>query len=235
MNRRFANARRAGLVLALSLLSGATLAVSCEDDEATRSAVPEAGASPGDVGVEVAPDDGGVHRDTQVLHVLLTANAGEVEHGTIAQSKATNEAVKGFAAMMISDHGAATERLQSLAAQKAISPEPNAVSDAVKAEADTFKSRLDSANGTDFDITYMDTQIVQHVKLLAIIDDVLLPAVRDQSLKDLVTDIRANVSMHHHRAQQIRGGLEPSTTRPDASTTRPDSNVTRADSGAGPR
>src|SRR5262245_38887501 len=50
------------------------------------------------------------------------ANGGmtEVELGKLAQQKATSERVKGFGAMMVSDHGKAGDKLKQMAAAKSI-------------------------------------------------------------------------------------------------------------------
>lgn len=241
MNRHpFLDYRR-GIPIALSFVTAITLAASsCDDDDVLRAHGADAGAGPSDASQGPVPDDGGTHRESQVLHVLITANAGEVEQGELARSRASSERVKEFAAMMITDHGAATERLASLAQQKEITPEANPVSDALKTEADTFMKKLEALSDEAFDKAYMDAQIVMHVKVKAIIDEVLRPAVTDPDLKDALANLRTTLEGHLLRAQQIRGMLDrdASTVRPDASTTRGsagglDGGAPRRDSGIG--
>lgn len=218
--------RRIGALIALSFVSAVMLAASCgddDDDDAMRPSTAEAGTKPVAAVHDAMRDDGGVHRESQALHVLITANTAAVDHATLAQAKASSDAVKEFAAKMIADHGAANERLATLAQQKKITPEANAVSDSLKSEADTFKSKLDPLSGATFDETYIYSELVAHVKVKSIIDEMLTPAVVDPELKRALADLRSVIEADHLRAQQIRAalGADASTARPDASTMPP--------------
>ncbi|HVH40794.1 MAG TPA: DUF4142 domain-containing protein [Labilithrix sp.] len=216
------------ILLALLLVSATMLAFSCgaSDDAAMPTARPEATTRPGDAGAEGAAQDGaGALRTAQVVHALEIANTAAVEHGTVARTKAQSEAVKQFAAMVVSDHSAANERLHSLAAQRGLRPEASPVSDAMSAESTTFAKRLEPLAGAAFDKSYMDTQIVTHVKLLAVIDDVLAPAVADAQLEELVKTLRSTVAVHEVQAERIRGALETGTTRPDGGTIQSDGGI----------
>ena len=214
--------RRIGALVALTFVSVVMLAASCSDEEdAMRTSSPEAGAKPVDATPAAVPEDGGIHRESQALHALITLNEGEVEHSTLAQTKASNEAVKQFASHMITDHGAATERLATLAQQKGITPEANRVSDTLKGEADTIKARLEGLSGAAFDKGYMDAQITSHVKGRALIDEALTPAMVDPDMKRALADLRATIEGHLLEAERIRRSLDASTTRPDSGTTSP--------------
>lgn len=214
--------RRIGALVALTFISAVMLAASCSDDEdAMRTSAPEAGAKPVDATSPAVPDDGGIHRESQALHALITLNEGEVEHSTLAQTKASNESVKEFASHMITDHGAATERLATLAQQKGIAPEANRVSDTLKSVADATKARLEGLSGAAFDKGYMDAQITSHVQARALIDGTLTPAMVDPDMKRALADLRATIEGHLLDAERIRRGLDASTTRPDSGATSP--------------
>ena len=214
--------RRIGALIALSFVSAVMFAASCgDDDDAMRPKTPDAGVvKPVGATHDAVPDDGGIHRQSQALHVLITASTTEVDHGTLAQAKASSDAVKDFAATMIQDYGAAKDRLASLAQQKAITPEANPISDGLKSEADTFASRLEALSGAAFDETFMYSRLVAHVKMKSIIDELLTPTMVDPELKQALADLRATIEAHHLRAQQIRAalGADASAAHPDAGT-----------------
>jgi putative membrane protein len=199
-------------LLGLSFASSTLLALSCGDDDAGVTPPPgtfDSGARP----VDAAPaDDGGIRRDSQILHILLTANTGEVEQGQLAQLKATRENVRSFGVLMVSDHSAANQRVQVLAQQLGVSLEPNNVSTILKGETDAKTAQLQQLVGDTFDRAYIDVQILAHNKLLLLIDNRLLPATIDPSVRAEVTTTRASVAAHLQQAQQIRSAILVSTT-----------------------
>jgi putative membrane protein len=210
MNRHHHVERRTGTLPALTLISAIVLAASCMDG-ATTKAVPESNAAPVSDRVAVTSGDGQVRSDAQIVHVLVTANTGEVELGMLAEAKASASSVKDFATMMITDHNIASAKVQSLAQQKGIVPEDNAVSQELKAEGERTASRLESLSGAEFDRAYMDAQIAGHEKVLAIVDDALT-VVHDPDLGELLTSFRETVASHLEHAEHVRGELASSTT-----------------------
>jgi putative membrane protein len=200
--------RRIGALFALSLVSAVMLAASCGgEDDKMRTSAPEKEVKPVDSRPARNADDGNIRRESQALHVLITVNDAEVAHGTLAQSKASAQSVKDYASQMVTEHGAATERLASLAQQKGITPEANPVSDALKRDADTIKARLEGLSGAAFDKDYIDGQILMHVKARAIIDDQLTPAMVDPELKSTLSQLRTSIEGHLLEAQKLHGTL----------------------------
>jgi putative membrane protein len=81
----------------------------------------------------------------------------EVDLGQLAQRKASNPAVKEFAAMMVKDHGEANEKLKTLAAAKQVSL-PKSPSVMQKSS----KTKLDLLSGKAFDKSYVKGMIEDH-------------------------------------------------------------------------
>jgi putative membrane protein len=86
----------------------------------------------------------------------------EVELGNLAQQKSTNQSVKDFGAMMVKDHSAANDKLQSVAASKNISlpTSPSAGQMATKA-------KLEALSGETFDKSYIRGMIKDHEEDIA--------------------------------------------------------------------
>lgn len=211
--------RRIGALIALSCVSAVMLAVSCGgDEEKTRTAAPEKEVKPVDTKPTRTVDDGNVRRESQALHVLITVSDAEIAQGTLAQSKATAKDVKDYADQMVTDHGAAKERVATLAQQKGITPEANPVSDAFKQVADMFKARLEGLSGEKFDRDYIDAELTLHVKARGLIDDQLTPVMVDPDLKSALAQLRASIEGHHLEGQKVRVTLDG-----DAGSGRPDS------------
>jgi putative membrane protein len=88
---------------------------------------------------------------------------GEVAAGHLAQDKGNSQPVKDFGAMMVKDHSAANEKLQSLAASKNITlPSGAGVGQMAT------KAKLDVLSGDAFDKSYVKSQIRAHRQTIAL-------------------------------------------------------------------
>jgi putative membrane protein len=96
------------------------------------------------------------------------ANGGltEVAAAKIAEQKATNPKVKGFADMMVTDHGKANEALIAIAKTKNITL-PAAPSADKQGELD----ELSKKSASDFDKVYVDAMVDGHKKAIALFED----------------------------------------------------------------
>jgi putative membrane protein len=87
----------------------------------------------------------------------------EVDAGHLAQEKGNSQQVKDFGAMMVKDHTAANEKLQSIAASKNITL-PTSASVGQMAT----KAKLDVLSGDTFDKSYVKGQIAAHRDTVAL-------------------------------------------------------------------
>jgi putative membrane protein len=90
---------------------------------------------------------------------VKAANSGmmEVELGKLASKKATNKAVKDFAAMMVKDHTKANTELKALAKTKNIAL-PATVGDDLKEKMNDLSEKT----GKEFDNDYIDRMVSAH-------------------------------------------------------------------------
>jgi putative membrane protein len=88
-----------------------------------------------------------------------TSDMYEVAAGKLAQQKATSPAVKQFAARMVHDHTASTDKLKKLLAGGGISATPPADMDERRKG---MLNNLNGATGADFDKMYVDQQVAAH-------------------------------------------------------------------------
>jgi putative membrane protein len=207
-------------LIAVSLLSAIIIASSCrEDTDGSAALVAAGGRKPAERVRGTAIEDGGVHRDAQVLHVLLTESGGEMKRAKIAGAKATDDGVKDFAALMITDHTTATERLKAIAEQKRMTPEPNETSKSIESEDESSIEKLDRLSGFAFDRGYIEAEILGNLKAMSTIERLLAPAIVDPDLAAAVEEARVSSVSHRERAQEILRALrsEASASASDAS------------------
>jgi putative membrane protein len=93
------------------------------------------------------------------------AEAGifEVDAGHMAQEKGNSQQVKDFGSMMVKDHSAANDKLQSIASSKNITLPTSASVAEMATEA-----KLKVLSGETFDKSYVKSQISAHQKAIAL-------------------------------------------------------------------
>lgn len=168
---------------------------------------PEPGASQGNEAPPV-PATGSVAMDKlsdgQIAAILTTVDDGEIEQAQAALQRATDPEVRDFASHMIDQHTASKRAGAQLAAQTGIKPVDSPKSKELQASGAQQLQLLNSAEQTNFDITYLSGQIEQHTAVLKLIEDQLLPAVNLPALRDQLQNARGMVQAHLDQARQIQ-------------------------------
>ena len=111
--------------------------------------------------------------DTTFVKKAAEGGLAEVELGTLAQQKGSNDQVKKFGERMVNDHTKANDQLKDVAQQKQIQ-----LPDKLSAKDQATKDRLEKLSGEQFDRAYMTDMVKDHKK------DVAEFARESQSSKD---------------------------------------------------
>jgi putative membrane protein len=143
--------------------------------------------------------------DAQILAFAATANSGEIKEAKLARQKATNPAVKKFAALMIADHTKMQADGKALATKLAITPDTSKsdVSDLAKAGSKDIKDLSNKKVGKDWDEDYMEIQVDTHQKVLDKLNDASMSA-KAPELKSALSEAIAKVQDHLTQAKQIK-------------------------------
>lgn len=123
----------------------------------------------------------------------------EVEAGKIAQDKSKTAAIKEFAAMIVTDHTASTDKLKAAGAGLNPAIVPNPVLDA-QAEADL--AALRGAKDADFDALFKKQQIAAHEKALTLLQGYAATGDVD-AFKTFATDASKVVQAHLTKVKSI--------------------------------
>jgi putative membrane protein len=148
--------------------------------------------------------------DAQVLAALRAANAGEMAEATVALARASDPRVRALAESMLNEHRNDDAALAELGAHEAILASESDTSDSVRAVEQASLEDLLSRSGTDFDRAYLDAQVRDHEVFLATIDNTLLRATTNGSLKQMLAVIRDRVADHARRARELRADFNKS-------------------------
>lgn len=196
--------------IATLLCAGSFMLFSCgnggNESETTDSTGTDTSAMDTTTAVTEAP----VNMDTAKLvkddstFVLKAADGGmtEIEASKVAQTKATNQRVKDFSAMMIADHTKAGDKLKGLVTPKGITP-PATLSKSHQSAVDNLSKK----SGADFDKAYMSMMLDDHKKTVADFQKEAGNA-KDEALKTFVSSTLPTLQMHLDSATAISNSLK---------------------------
>jgi len=140
------------------------------------------------------------HANTQDKIFAQLAAAGgiaEVELGKLAEHKAESSGVKEFAGRMVQDHTRANEQLTQLAKQAQI-PLPTGPGPDHK----LLKTELEKIGGRNFDLTYMQGQVVDHQKTVILLQYEIGQG-QEGELQKFASDTLPIVLAHLERARSL--------------------------------
>ncbi len=163
-----------------------------------------------------------VYAEAEAAQILRAINADEIATARVARERSQNLDILRYASVMIADHGAMTELLDSIVPP--ISDSVNAVSRTIREESAALVDTLWALQG-GFNNTYIQQQIAAHERALQLLDTVLIPSARTPELKQLMQDLRPTMLAHWQRARQIWAERQASglaaQTAPQPAQTQP--------------
>ena len=188
----------------LLALSAAAFVAACRPrDNAATDTTTSAGAVATDSAARAANDRG--WSDGQILAFAAAANHGEIAEGTLAQTKATNAAVKAYAREMVTDHKAMLAEGQAFASKNNITPDSTKgdITDLMKESQEEVKELTEKAKGADWDKEFIDHEIEAHKKVLEKLQNAT-QATTNPELKDMLTKATGKVQQHLTKAEDIK-------------------------------
>ena len=143
-------------------------------------------------------------RDNEAEFATNAADASltEIELANLAIAKTGNEQIKGYANMMLKDHGAAKDELTALAKSKNITL-PQSMSEAHQKQ----KDELNEKTGTEFDKKYATLMEEDHVKVLAFMEHEARKGT-DQDLKAFANKMVPVINAHLNAIRKIKDSLK---------------------------
>ncbi|HET8933256.1 MAG TPA: DUF4142 domain-containing protein [Polyangiales bacterium] len=146
--------------------------------------------------------------DNQILGIMATVDAGEIEQARLAVQKANDSRVKQFATHMIEQHSDSTQKIQALASQHGLTPAASATSTTLKQKSEKMLSSLTNTASASFDATYMNSQIQQHQEVLDMLHAQLMPASRSDVVSAQLKAAHTMVQGHLNEARQLEPMLD---------------------------
>ena len=145
--------------------------------------------------------------DPSIAAMVLAANNTDISYARLVPSRAERADVKDFGQRMLTDHTGVNVSVNELLTKLGVTPEENKASLDFRDESATRRDEMRDLMGYAFDSTYIENEVAYHIKFLATIDSVLIPASRNKELKGLLTSVRPAVAAHLAHAEQVRANV----------------------------
>ena len=142
--------------------------------------------------------------DSQIEKILITINQGNIDAATVAVKKAQHEKVISFARMMLTDHKKNTSETKKMTKNFS---EKSELADALKQEAKESNQELKKVDKAGFDRAYIDQQVLMHGKVLATLNEKLIPNAKSEKLVTHLNSTKAAVSHQLEEVQKISAEL----------------------------
>jgi len=143
--------------------------------------------------------------DAQIMLVLDTLNAGEVEEAYAALPRLSSDDVVAFAQQMISDHSSGRQMVTTTERNLNVKPMPSDVQAELESDAQMHVDEFQQGTGP-LDAAYMQEEVADHAHALALLNR-LEEAADAAQLKTLITTLRGTVQQHYDLALQVQASL----------------------------
>jgi putative membrane protein len=138
--------------------------------------------------------------DPTIIAIFDAANTWDIETGALAAQKATTADLREFGAMLQRDHGVVRQQGRDLARKLGVVPTPPKDFAMAKGHEDAMR-RLRAASGAAFDRAFLEHEVAFHKAVIDAVTTSLLPALKNQEAKDLVTKVAPAFQAHMIAAQ----------------------------------
>lgn len=145
--------------------------------------------------------------DARSVGRFLMANDVDISFAKIALTNAGSDEVKAFARRMLTDHTQIIANARTLASDQEIIPADDDAGRDLRDFSTLERDSLRALSGRAFDVTYLAMELQRHRAMLSMIDDVLLPRVRNSDLQELLASTRPIIAAHVAHAEQLQATL----------------------------
>ena len=147
--------------------------------------------------------------DSTFLKTLAEGGRVEVEAGKLAANKGTSDAVRKFGMMLAKDHGAANEKVATVAKAKGL-----ALPTTFSPEKKEMLDQLRKQEGQRFDQEYLAHMVSAHEKTVALLESEIASG-DSTDTKALAQELLPTVQSHLREAYRLTGEHEKAAALPE--------------------
>ena len=140
--------------------------------------------------------------DPTIIAIFDAANTWDIETGALAVKKGTTKEVRDFGAMLERDHTAVRQQGRDLAKKLGVHPTPPKDFAMAKDHGAAMKS-LHAKTGKAFDRAFLEHEVAYHKAVIDAVTTTLLPALKNEEARALVTKVAPAFQAHMAAAQNL--------------------------------
>lgn len=145
--------------------------------------------------------------DLEIAHTAYTAGQLDIRYAHLALAVSENEAVREFAETMLRDHAAVNQAAGALIGELNVTPQDNALSQALVSGAAAKRAEFMTLEGKPFDCAYAQNELGYHQLVNKTVAESFIPAVTVEPLKALLSDALVTFRAHEEHAEHMVAGL----------------------------
>ncbi len=146
--------------------------------------------------------------DGQILAILAAEFASHVDLASAVRANLASTAAVDLAEKIITDDSVLGVQVEGEMRETGIAPAPGGVDREIAAETQQAIQALATESAPALDASYVDREVLSHLRALALIDRLLAPSAHDPRIADLITRVRDLVVQHVEAATQAQSELE---------------------------
>ena len=146
--------------------------------------------------------------DAEIAAIVVTANQVDIDAGKLAVAHTTNDKIKAFAQLMITDHTGVNQAATELVTKLKVTPQQSSTSKALQAGGDKNLAHLKTLKGAAFDQAYINHEYDYHQQVIDALDKTLIPGAANAELKALLIKVRPAFVAHRDHAKSLQSTSE---------------------------
>jgi len=144
--------------------------------------------------------------DATIFAIFDQANATDITAGRLGAKYGHSEEVRALGRMVAADHEAVQQMGRDLAKKLGVVPTPPDHDTSVQNQAKTVEL-LQSKSGAEFDKVYLRNELAFHRSVIDALKGSLLPAIKSEQFKALVTKLLPGFEHHLAETQALASKL----------------------------
>jgi predicted outer membrane protein len=180
--------------------------------QAPDAQAPDASAPTVDGGTDAATSCGApvfpVCSDGQILAILAAELTAHVDLATAVRASLGSPVALDLAEKLLTDDSVLGVQVEGEMRETGLAAIPGGVGREIAAETQAAIEALAAESAPAVDASYVDREVLAHLRALALIDRLLAPSVHDPRVADLLARVRDLVAQHAQAASQAQSQLE---------------------------
>jgi putative membrane protein len=148
----------------------------------------------------------GTMSDANVVALLNTIDASELEAAQLAKQKAQSPEVRSYASRLVNEHTDMMEKNRQVASRINVEPQNPALASSLKSTHQDTMEELRQKSGRDFDQRYIDYQIKMHEQAVQLVEKTA-DSSENSRLKQHLMQTRPDLQSHLSEAKTIQRQL----------------------------